>query len=174
MKNNILDIINIIIKEILIKQNIFPNALIFQFFKKFEKELKNRKINIINKEDFFKSFSVKIIDSQNNEQQLNNKILKNINFENQNNIKIIVKFDENKYESDYLNINQIYSFILQEQNILLNQNLYNKFDYNLINQIIISLISITNILDEDIFLSFYINSCIQILGEFLRLINENN
>ena len=174
MKNNILDIINIIIKEILIKQNIFPNALIFQFFKKFEKELKNRKINIINKEDFFKSFSVKIINRQNNEQQLNFEILKNINFENQNNIKIIVKFDENKYESDYLNINQIYSFILQEQNILLNQNLYNKFDYNLINQIIISLISITNILDEDIFSSDDINSCIQILGEFLRLINGNN
>ena len=170
-KNYILDMIYKIINEILIKQNIFPNALIFQFIKKFEKELINREISIINKEDFFKSFSVKIINKQNDGQQMNIEILKTIKLENQNNIKIIVKFDENRYESDYLNINQIYNLILQEQNILLVQNLHNKIDNNLINNIIISLISNLHIYEKDIFSSDDVNSYIQILGEFLRLIN---
>ena len=170
-KNYILDMIYKIINEILIKQNIFPNALIFQFIKKFEKELINREISIINKEDFFKSCSVKIINKQNDGQQMNLEILKKISLENQNNIKIIVKFDENRYESDYLNINQIYNLILQEQNILLNQNIHNKIDNNLINNIIISLIINLNIYEKDIFSSDDVNSYIQILGEFLRLIN---
>ena len=169
-KYYILEIIHQIINEIFLEQKIFPNAIIFKIIKKFENDLKNRKSSNIDKTDFFKSISVKIFNKQNNENSINYENIKNI--DNQDNYEIIIKIDENQYESDYLNLNKIYKFIKKYQNLILNKNIIDKFDFIAIKKIIINLITILNYNGNKIFSKEDVNSLMQLLGEFLRLINN--